>query len=256
MENNLTHYSHFVEFVDVDATQQIRLPDLLSYILLASEQGETELGVGVDMLRERYNAGWVLSRLTILLRRLPRYMDELQIDTWPTRVAHGMVFREYRLRVVRAGRTIETGQGSAVWSIIDLDNRQQSSKPFADDLWANHFSEHTFALPRLRHPSAIPNPTHRLSHQIHYTDIDLNGHCNSSKYLQFMLNACDDLASCAPVLMDIRFVREVHRDETVSVEVQATDRQTEYILRTENGQVACTAVLTTDGTNFQIPYYI
>ena len=240
----ITQYKHYVEIADVDASLHLRLPDLLNYMLHASAQGEDELGTGVEFMRKAYGAGWVLERFAVQIDRLPLYHDTLVIQTWPTTVAHNMVFRAYELSIEHAGGLQPIGQATGIWTIIDLQTRGIAALPFTDSyLWMNHTSDRTVSLARLRHPTAIERVTHCLTHKIHYTDLDLNNHCNSAKYLQFMLNACDVLTGVAPIQIDLRYAHELGPEDTITVEAEATDRQVCYILKTADGQLSCTAVM-------------
>lgn len=246
----ITQYKHYVEIADVDASLHLRLPDLLNYMLHASAQGEDELGTGVEFMRKAYGAGWVLERIAVQIDRLPLYHDTLVIQTWPTTVAHNMVFRAYELSIEHAGGLQPIGQATGIWTIIDLQTREISTLPFADRyIWSAHHGEQTFSISRLPMPERIEKPTFTLTHHIHYTDLDLNNHCNSAKYLQFMLNTCDMLAGITPVQIDVRYAHELGKDDVVTVEAETDADKVNYLLRTADGRLCCSAVIRTQTDN-------
>ena len=248
--SSYTRYTHYMDIADIDASMHLRLPDLLNYILHASAQGEDELGTDVDMMRRAYNAGWVLMRVTMQMDDLPQYQDTLVIHTWPTNVAHNMVFRAYEMYTERAGESRLIGVATGIWTLIDLQTREISTLPFADRyIWSAHHGEQTFSLSRLPMPERIEKPTFTLTHHIHYTDLDLNNHCNSAKYLQFMLNTCDMLAGIAPVQIDVRYAHELGKDDVVTVEAETDADKVNYLLRTADGRLCCSAVIRTQTDN-------
>jgi acyl-ACP thioesterase len=104
-------------------------------------------------------------------------------------------------------------------------------------------------FPRISRLQKIEAPTGTLPHTIHYSDLDYNNHCNSCKYLQFMLNADDRLTTIYPIRLDINYVKEVHKDERIHVDVlEKTDEQgnlqsIQYCLLADDGEISCTALL-------------
>ena len=86
-------------------------------------------------------------------------------------------------------------------------------------------------------------------HTIHYSDLDYNNHCNSCKYLQFMLNANDHLTATYPIRLDINYVKEVYKDERIRVDVLETKDESgqaqsvQYCLLAEDGDISCTALV-------------
>lgn len=238
-----TRFEHMVCFADCDMSWQIRLCDLENYLLLASDDGVSRAGLSPEFLREQYNAGWVLLRLSLQMQSLPYYKDTLTIETWEAKVKHCMVVREYLLYVTRNGEEVQIGQGSSVWSVVNMETREICTQAFRDRA-DQKADAPALSLPSIRHPERFASPTAVLQHRVHYTDLDMNRHCNSCKYLQFMLNACNGLATVTPIGLDIRYSREIHADELVTVQANETDGRIEYILLDEEGKTACSAVLT------------
>ena len=63
----MKHLFNFtVQYANVDASRHMRLCDLEHYILEAAGMSASRFGLKTDMLVEKYNATWVLTRLTIV----------------------------------------------------------------------------------------------------------------------------------------------------------------------------------------------
>ena len=99
-------------------------------------------------------------------------------------------------------------------------------------------------LPRAKRLGIIESPTSEMPHTIHYTDLDYNNHCNSIKYLQFMLNADDSLTGIYPVRLDMNYAKEVHKGDAIRVQVQELQDAVQYCILTPSGEISCTALLT------------
>ena len=91
-------------------------------------------------------------------------------------------------------------------------------------------------------------------HEVVYSDIDYNGHCNSCKYLEFMLNVCEpvDLKKELPhkpheleggivLRIDIKYAKEIRRGERVDIYYQKQTEEIDYEIRTAEGDVSCQA---------------
>ena len=91
-------------------------------------------------------------------------------------------------------------------------------------------------------------------HKVVYSDIDYNGHCNSCKYLEFMLNVCEPVelkkglppqvsgASADNTLrIDIKYAKEIHRGDKVDIFYKKQPDEINYEIRTSEGEVSCQA---------------
>lgn len=107
-------FTRTVAFAECDMSWQIRLCDLENYLLMASDDGVSRAGLSPAYLRERYNANWVLLRLSLQMQSLPHYKDTLVIETWESKLLRCMVVREYRLFISRDGVETEIGQGTSI----------------------------------------------------------------------------------------------------------------------------------------------
>jgi acyl-ACP thioesterase len=239
-----TIYTHPVDFHDVDPNYTIRFPNLLNHIIRASETSEEQLGVSIAFLKERYNAIWVISRMTIQMQMLPMFHDELCIETWDSGMSHGMVTREYRLYIRRGMQITEVGTATSIWTILNRETHQIENDVFDADLWKHHFLPDKINIQKTPLPKQIVAPTAVLDHCVHYTDLDIHNHCNSASYIQFMMNACEHMTGKTPVVLDIRYSREVFKNEWIKILVDESPDKILYLLQNEQKETVCSASLT------------
>ena len=85
-------------------------------------------------------------------------------------------------------------------------------------------------------------------HQVVISDIDMNQHVNSMKYLQWALDtmSLDDIMTKKVKRLDINFLREALYGQKIEIYTQETDNTRQYELRNEEGLICCKLQLTLD----------
>ena len=117
-----SNYEAKIEFCDVDLLQNLRLTSLFSHLMRASDIDVTKRGIGIDYLHETWNATWVLMRMGMEVRRMPRYGEMMRIETWMGERMRQFCTRYYIMYVWDCGWH-EVGRVSSVWTIIDRATR-------------------------------------------------------------------------------------------------------------------------------------
>lgn len=236
-------YEYPIQKSDVDASRHIRLCDLERYLLETAGTSADRLGLGTNRLLEIYNTTWVLTRLSIMMDYLPTYDDTLVVETWIEGNAHMLSMRNFRLYVKKDEGNLLIGKCSSIWTLINLESRQVDIAAFKDSAWDNAIDGERLDLPRAPRLGKIDEPTSVMPHTIRYSDLDFNNHCNSVKYLQFMLNACDALTGIFPIRLDMNYAKEVHKGEPTTICVLQSEKQVQYCMLNENDEISCTALL-------------
>lgn len=241
---------HFeIPYYDVDNSRHLRLTDLERYLLEAAGMAADKLGLGTNTILEKYNTAWVLTRLSVQMDYLPVAHDELVIETWIEGNAHMLSIRNFRLYIVKNEHEYNIGECSSIWTLLNLDTRQVDVKAFADPAWDGNIDGEKLNMGRAARMGRIEEPTSFIEHTIRYSDLDFNNHCNSAKYLQFMLNADDRLTGCYPTRLDINYAKEVYKGQQCRIDVLATEenealKSLQYCMLTPEGDISCTAMIT------------
>ncbi len=177
---------HFVaEPFHVDFTGCLTLGVLGNHLLNCAGFHATERGFGMATLNED-NYTWVLSRLAIELDDMPRQYEEFTVQTWVENVYRLFTDRNFAV-LDKTGRPI--GYARSVWAMINMSTR----KPV--DLLAMHGGSITdYICPDK--PCPIDKPTRikvtakepEMALMAKYSDIDVNGHVNSIRYIEHILD--------------------------------------------------------------------
>ncbi len=244
-----TRHHYILQYADVDASRHIRLSDLEKYLLEAGGNSADQMGFGTDVVLEKYNCAWVLIHVTIQMDYLPKYLDEMVIETWVEGNFHMFSNRHYNIYIRKDGEEFLIGRVASMWTLLNMETRQVDTHGFEDSIWDHIVDNTKQEFPRIGRLQKVEDPTTTLMHTIHYSDLDYNNHCNSCKYLQFMLNADDRLTTIYPIRLDINYVKEVYKDEHIRVDVleknddEGNLKSLQYCLLAEDGGISCTALL-------------
>ena len=179
------HYRFLAEPFHVDFTGRLTLGVLGNHLLNCAGMHAESHGFGIARLNESHYT-WVLSRLAIELERMPRQYEHFSIDTWIENVYR--LFTDRNFAITDENGNV-AGYARSVWAMIDLNSRRPA------DLLSLHGGKiSTYICPEKQCPIEKPG---RIKveglreagrHATCYSDIDINGHVNSVKYMEHVLD--------------------------------------------------------------------
>lgn len=82
------------------------------------------------------------------------------------------------------------------------------------------------------------------AHTIQYADMDYNCHCNSTKYLEWMLNARRMQDNTKPFRLDINYVKELYLGDQMLTRYAERANSVQYQQVDKNGVTCCNARIT------------
>lgn len=228
-------FSYTIQYQDLDAARRLRLYTLENYLLNSAGRAADQLGFGMHYLSAD-NMTWVLINLALEVDYLPTEGEVLEVETWIENQVHMLSFRNFRLSV--NGKQI--GQAKSSWTVINYIDRTIQNI-FDRPVFGVVTPGEKLPIEQRRHIPSVDEPAGQWEHQIVYSDIDYNGHCNSCKYLEFMLNAVE--CPYLPLRLDIKYAKEVRKGDKIRVLYSQTAETTCYEVRTETGELSCSAAI-------------
>lgn len=270
--DKISRIDYTIQYQDLDQNNRLRLYTLENYLLNSAGIVADQGGFGMRYLVQQ-NLTWVLTNLSLQISYLPTVDEVLTVETWVEKNIHMLSVRNFRLSV--AGRLI--GLVRSVWAVISMTDRTAQNvfdQPAFLDM-ANGLPVSLERAPRMHAFSNVErvisgwlagdyreiqpsesSPVGIWPHKVQYSDIDYNGHCNSCKYLEFMLNACEptglkrslplspaELGETRGLRIDIKYAREVRRGDDVAVLFLNEGNAIHYELRTAAGEISCQACI-------------
>ncbi|MCD8167020.1 MAG: thioesterase [Bacteroides sp.] len=240
MEKNskVGSYNFVAEPFHVDFTGRLTLSVLGNHLLNCAGFHAADRGFGIAFLNEnRYT--WVLSRLAIELEDMPRQYEEFSIETWVENVYRLFTDRNFAL-VNKEGK--EVGYARSVWAMINMETR----KP-ADSLILHSGSIANYVCDKecpIAKPGRIKvdKGAHVLDYQTKYSDIDINGHVNSIKYIEHILDLfpIETFREKRIKRFEMAYVAESYYGDTLSFYLQEeSEDQFDIEIRKGAGEVVC-----------------
>lgn len=183
---DLIYTTHFpVTTVHVDCFGRCKLSSLLRFTQDAAEEHCRHLGADWDsMAKKRYF--WAVIRQRIQIFRYPKAGQTVTVKTWPmptTRVAYPRAAEGFDEEGNSLFKVI------SLWVIVDMDSRAMVLPGKSGVEVAG-----TVLGTELKSPGGLPASTFTHSHlrTVSYSDLDVNGHMNNARYLDWV---CDLLPS-------------------------------------------------------------
>ncbi len=183
-ENKIGRYEFIAEPFHVDFSGCLTWGVLGNHLLNCAGFHATERGFGITHLNEE-NYTWVLSRLAIEMEEMPRQYEKFSVQTWVENVYRLFTDRNFAVSD-KEGRKI--GYARSIWTMINLDTRKPADSPNeSEKCVANYLCDEPCPIEK---PSRIkvvsPQPAGSL--KVSYSDIDINGHVNSIRYIEHILD--------------------------------------------------------------------
>lgn len=182
--NKIGTYNFVAEPFHVDFNGRLTMGVLGNHLLNCAGFHASDRGFGIAELNENHYT-WVLSRLAIELEDMPHQYETFSIQTWVENVYRLFTDRDFAL-VNKDGKTI--GYARSVWAMISMETRKPA------DLLALHGGSISDYICDKECPIDKPGRIKVATeepvwvYQTRYSDIDINGHVNSIKYIEHILD--------------------------------------------------------------------
>ena len=246
-------HTYIVPYQDVDASRRLRLYSMENYLLNVAGKVADEMGIGIPTLLPM-NYTWIITHMNMEMNFLPKHGEEMIIETWIERNAHMLSVRNFRIYQAQDnGEEKLIGCAKSVWAVLDLETREIVNI-FDHPMFERSIDGEVLNMaraPRFK-PIVLDDleddtqavKTGEVMHEIQYSDVDYNRHCNSCKYLEWMVNAVRAFDNQKPFRLDINYVKELYEGEIMWTRFLKTENTVQYQQVDENGKTCCNAMIT------------
>ena len=218
MHANIDTYRFVAAPFHVDFMQKLSMGVLGKHLLNCADSYASDRGFDVAVQHgEHYT--WVLSRLAIELEDMPRQHEEFSIQTWIEKIYRLFADRNFAI-LDKDGKPV--GYVRSVWAMISMETRTPA------DLLALHGEKIATSVFEKECPIAKPGRVKVTAespvalHQVRYSDLDINGHTNSIKYIEHILDLfpIEVFKEKALKRFEIAYVAESYYDDALSFYVE------------------------------------
>lgn len=179
-------FNFITESYLLDFQGKVTLPMIGNYLLHSAGEHAGERGFGFNFMAT-HNCTWVLSRLAIELTEYPRMHEPIAIHTWVEEVGRLFTNRSFSI-TGKDGK--EIGYARSIWAAINLNTRKPTDLTLLGEL-KDYIHEAPCPISQPGKILPAENDTTGTPYLVKYSDLDINRHLNSIKYMEHLLDLFD-----------------------------------------------------------------
>lgn len=196
-----------------DRFDRLRPSMLLFFAQDAATSHCSEIGMDWNTMAAR-GMFWAVTRTKVEIHRLPSHGETVTVETWPmtnTRVAYPRATAMYDEKGQLLARMI------SIWVLMDIEKRSMilPGKSGLDFSGADRGGE-------LKAPAGLPvfEPEQAANRTVRFSDLDINGHLNNCRYLDWVndLTDCDFQGKHSLREMVICYISEAREGQNITQE--------------------------------------
>ena len=220
-------YEFMAEPFHCDFSQRLFMGHLGNHMLNAADFHSRDRGFGMDYLNS-INKTWVLSRLAIEMDEMPLQYEKFYVETWVESAMRYFTNRNFRVVAATDDSTPVPqhpspkvyGYGRSIWAMIDTETRQPCNLLEVNNGSILEYVEKEKENPMAKLSRVKMDENAELVRTIetNYCDVDINGHINSVKYIEHVLDlfSLEWYKEHMLKRFDIAYVAESHGGDKLS----------------------------------------
>ena len=210
---NKRFYTFRVQPQDVDFQYNITLASLTNILLTTAGLNADENEFGIRNLNE-INCTWVLLRLSVEMNTFPKQYEEINIETWVESVGRASTVRNFK---IRNHRNEIIGVATSIWAMINIKSRRAQDLNLLNGIAEKATGEKL----NMHSPEKLLSIENGQvdSFKVKYSHIDINGHVNSMRYVEWISDAVDlEIYKNMKIKrFDINFLNEIYYGEEIRI---------------------------------------
>lgn len=166
---------------EADIDGNLKIPSIFNYFQEVASNHAEQLGWGFEQMQEMGTI-WVLSRLQIEVKKLPKWQDEVEVLTLPRGIKKLFAVRDYAIRDSQGEDII---MGYSGWLVLDTANFRLKNPDIilADAPWSDNPEDMALSTEKL---IPLENKVFEYTRKVTPNDMDVNRHTNNARYAEWM----------------------------------------------------------------------
>jgi medium-chain acyl-[acyl-carrier-protein] hydrolase len=171
--------------IECDFNQEWKPAAIMQHLTEIAGTHAALLGVGFDSMLSN-NLYWVHSRMKIKFLAIPRAGDLITVCTWPKTIYRRLLYiRDFEVLAVDGQKLIAA---TSAWVIINATSRRMAP-PKSVNLNIPEAKDHIGLDDHLDRIDQAQNGEERLRVRAGYSAVDIVGHTNNSRYIEWICDA-------------------------------------------------------------------
>lgn len=236
-------YEFVIDAYLTDFRGKATLPMIGGFMLQCATKHAEERGFGYSYMTKNGRI-WVLSRMAIELYEYPKNDSVFVVKTWVANV--NRLFTE-RCFAFEDGEGNKIGFARSLWASIDIETRKPTNILDLNSMVALMDAETPCPIDDFGKIPSIKKDSEEVGNfKIKYSDIDINKHLNSMKYIEHFVDVFDiDLFRDKDIArFDINYISEGQYGTTIDVNQKEVEDSVYLLEMTDGVSSICSAKVT------------
>jgi acyl-ACP thioesterase len=218
----MNQYHFNVSAADVDYRDRIHWHSLFGMLQEAAGRNAEEYDWGASSM-DAHAASWIILRMSVRMRRLPKFCEQVSIATWSRGYRRLYFLRDF---IISDGEGVEIGSATSVWIAVDKGSRRPLRPERFDAVSAVAsvdrkalFEEALQIEPLSKRPSVKEESVNKILKYADFSEIDRNFHVNNTRYVAWSMDAANfmELMKCDILSIDINYLCEIKHKDKVDI---------------------------------------
>jgi acyl-ACP thioesterase len=216
---------YLTQWNECDLKGKIKTVSLLESLLETAGNHAEKNKFGFDILGDMQQT-WVLVMLFVKIEKYPKWREKYYVETWPKKMEGYFAYRDFMIKNEQ-GEIL--GSGSSTWLIINTKTRRPAKLDLMKD--KKDLCRNISATGRDAKRLALPENGINIEHKVQFSDLDINGHVYSAKYLQWTIDAVPFEVSSEKFIkeFEINFLSEGKPKDLIQITYNEQNSQYSFV---------------------------
>jgi acyl-ACP thioesterase len=127
---------------------------------------------------------WAMTRVEIHIERPALWKEEVELETWSRGIEKLTAYRDFFIRDTKGN---QIGAGTSTWVVLDLETKKIQRLNDIAEKWPSQVEKSGI---NKNADKVLPpeNPVYSGAFNVNYSDMDVNQHVNSGRYIQWIID--------------------------------------------------------------------